>query len=85
MSKSRQIDVVYVDGHWLTKLDGGFLRFGSATLMELIETVQQQCPDEALLFVVDYPTIEYRLSAEAQFIEASKKSGALIIASAGEF
>jgi hypothetical protein len=51
----------------------------------LIEAVQQECPEEALLFVVDYSTIAYQPDAEAQFREAGEKSGVVVIASAQEF
>ncbi len=70
MGETRQIDVAYTNGHCLTQLGVGFLRFDCATLMQLIEAVQQECPEEALLFVVDYSTIERSLDAEAQFLEA---------------
>jgi hypothetical protein len=42
-------------------------------------------PDEALLSVIDYTTIEYHLDAESQLIEAAEKSGAMVISSAQEF
>jgi hypothetical protein len=42
-------------------------------------------PDDVLLFVVDYVTIEYHLDAEAQFLDASEKSDALVISSVQEF
>jgi len=51
----------------------------------LIAVVQRTLPDQALLFVVDYMTIEYHLDAESQFIEAAEKSGAMGISSVQEF
>jgi hypothetical protein len=85
MGEPREIDVAYANGHWLTQLGAGFLHFDCATLMQLIEAVQQECPEEALLFVVDYSTFAYYRDAEAQFLEAIEKSGALIISSVQEF
>jgi hypothetical protein len=85
MAEPRKIDVFFADGHWLTQVGAGFLHFDCATLTQLIEAVQQECPDEALLFIVDYSTIAYHPDAESQFREASEKSGALIIASVQEF
>jgi hypothetical protein len=37
------------------------------------------CPDEALIFVVDRPTEEGPEDAEAEFVEASEKSGAFVV------
>ncbi len=62
-----------------------FLSFDCSTLMQLIEAVRREYPDQSLLFVVDYSTIAYYPDAEAQFIKASEKSGALVIASVLEF
>lgn len=53
--------------------------------MQLIAAVQSALPSEPLLFVVDHATIEHHLDAEAQLLEASEKSGALIIGSVQEF
>jgi hypothetical protein len=85
MNEPRQIDVLYGGGHWLTELDVGFLSFDCSTLMQLIEAVRREYPDQSLLFVVDYSTIAYYPDAKAQVIEASEKSGALVIASVLEF
>jgi hypothetical protein len=84
MNEPRQIDVAY-NGHWLTQTGEGFLRFDCSTLMQLIEAVRREYPDQSLLVVVDYSTIAYYPDAEAQVIEASEKSGALVIASVQEF
>jgi hypothetical protein len=85
MNEPREIDVVYAARKWLTETDGGFLSFGCSSLMQLIEAVQWEYPDQPLLFVVDYKTIAYYPDAEEQFIEAREKSGALVIASVQEF
>jgi hypothetical protein len=52
MAEPRKIDFFYADGHWLTQVGAGFLHFDCATLMQLVEAAQQECPEEALLFVV---------------------------------
>jgi hypothetical protein len=57
----------------------------ATTCGKLIAVVQRTLPDQALLFVVDYMTIEYHLDAESQFIEAAEKSGAMGISSVQEF
>jgi hypothetical protein len=80
-----ELAVAYANGHWLAQTGDGFLNFDCATLMQLIEAVQRELPDEALLFVVDYSTFAYYLDAEAQFLEATEKSAALLIASVQEF
>lgn len=84
-SELRRIDVAYSDGHWLAQLASDSLPFDHATLMQLIKTVRSTLPDQALLFVVDYTTIEYYRDAELQFIEAAEKSGAMVISSVQEF
>jgi hypothetical protein len=86
MNEPLRIDVTYTGGHWVTQLGEGFLCFDCATLMQLIEAVQGEClADEALLFVVDWATVDSNLNAELQFLEARKKSGALVISSVQEF
>jgi hypothetical protein len=85
-SEPRRIDVVYADGHWLAQLGPDEeSHFDCDYLRQLISAVQRTLPDQALLFVVDYLTIEYRLDAESQFIEAAEKSGAMVISSVQEF
>lgn len=84
-NEPRRIDVAYTDGHWLTQLSGEADVLDYPTLMQLIKAVQRALPDQALLFVVDYTTIEFYFDAELQFIEASEKSGAMVITSVQEF
>jgi hypothetical protein len=84
MSEPPRIDVVYDDGHWLAQI-GPDEPFDFASLQELIAGVQRLWPGEALLFVVDYLTIEYHLDAEAQFLDASEKSDTPVISSVQEF
>jgi hypothetical protein len=78
MIKMRRIDVAYTDGHWLAQIDTDCLPLDGPTLIQLIKEVQGALPDEALLFVVDYTTIEYYFEAEAQFLDASEKSDVLV-------
>jgi hypothetical protein len=85
-SELRRIDVVYADGHWLAQLGPDEeSHFDRSYLRQLIAAVQRTLPDQALLFVVDYTTIEYYRDAELQFIEAKSKSGAMVISSVQEF
>jgi hypothetical protein len=79
MSEPRKIDVAYADGHWLAEVD--FYSFDCPNLMTLIKTVPCLLPDEELIFIVDQSTVEDYVAAEAQFVEASTKSGALVISS----
>jgi hypothetical protein len=82
MNEPRLVDVAFADGHWLAEVTPGFEgQFDLPSLMQLIEAVQQERPDETLLFVVDCSTIEYHLNAEAQLLDASAKSDALVISS----
>jgi hypothetical protein len=84
MNEPRRIDVVYADGRWLAQIAPD-AEFDRGSLRELIGAVQQALLDDILLFVIDYLTIEYHLDAEAQLLEASEKSGALVISSVQEF
>jgi hypothetical protein len=69
MIKMRRIDVAYTDGHWLAQIDTDCLPLDGPTLIQLTKEVQGALPDEALLFVVDYTTIEYYFEAEAQMTD----------------
>jgi hypothetical protein len=62
-----------------------FFHFDCTTLIQLIKVVEDALPGEPQLFVVDYSTFEYHITAESQFLDAMEKSGALIIASDHEF
>ncbi len=84
-NEPRRIDVAYADGHWLAAIAPGDEPLDHATLMHLIKAVQSVCPEEALLFVVDYLTVEYHLDAEKQFLETAEKSGAMVVTSVQEF
>ncbi len=86
MVEPRRIDVVYADGHWLAQGEPDpESEFDCGSLMQLIKAVQRALPDDVLLFVIDYLTIEYYVDAESQFLEAAEKSGALVISSVQEF
>jgi hypothetical protein len=86
MNDPRKVDVAYVDGRWLAEVAPDYdepLECG--TFQELIDAVQRDWPDLALVFVFDRSTIEGSADAEAQLLEASEKSGALVISSVQEF
>jgi hypothetical protein len=86
MVEPRKVDVAYSDGHWLAEVAPDYDEpFDCRTLQKLIDKVQRDWPDQSLIFVVDRATVEGHVGAEAQFLEASEKSGALVIASVQEF
>jgi hypothetical protein len=59
--------------------------FDCESLQKLIKAIQRDWPDEPLLFIVDRSTIDGYLDAESQLLEASEKSGALVISSVRAF
>jgi hypothetical protein len=86
MIESRKVDVAYTDGHWLAEVAPDYDEpLDCRTLQKLIDLVQREWPDQSLIFVVDQATVEGDSHAEAQFLDASEKSGALVISSVQEF
>jgi hypothetical protein len=86
MAELRKIDVAYTDGHWWAEITSDYEEPPDcASLQELIEAVQRDLPDQALVFVVDQATIEGFPAAEAEFLQASEKGGARVISSVQEF
>jgi hypothetical protein len=80
------VDVAYADGHWLAEAGPYFEgQFDLPTLMQIITAVQKSLPAETFVFVVDQSTVEDYEDAEAQVLEASEKSGALVISSVQVF
>jgi hypothetical protein len=79
MIEPRNIDVTYSDRHWLARVEPDVAPFDCPSLMELIKAVRNAYPDEALVFVVDKSAAEGHDDAEAQFLEASEKSGAFVV------
>ncbi len=47
--------------------------------------MQEEHPEGVFLFVIDQSTIQGYVCAEAQFLDASEKSGAMVITSVQEF
>jgi hypothetical protein len=86
MTEPRRIDVVLSEGRWLAAMAPYFDReFEGATLVELIEAVQQGSPTESFVFVVERSTLEGNTEAKAQFHEAREMLGVLMISSVQEF
>ncbi len=86
MIESRKVDVAYSNGHWLAEVAPDYDEpLDCRTLQKLIDLVQRDWPDQSLIFVVDQATVAGYGHAEAQFLEASEKSGALVISSARDF
>ncbi len=82
----RRVDVAYSDDHWLAEVAPDYdepLDCGS--LQQVIDSVQQDWPDQSLIFIVDQSTIEGIVEAETELLDATEKSGALIISSVQEF
>jgi hypothetical protein len=76
------VDVAYTNGHWLAEVGPYFEgQFDLPTLMQIVDAVQQTFPTETFVFVIDHSTVEGCVEAEAQFLDASEKGGALIIRS----
>lgn len=86
MSTPKKIDVAYTDGHWWAEITPDYEEPPDCeSLLTLIEAVQRDWPDQEILFVVDQSTINGYPNAEAQLLEAVKKSDALVISSVQEF
>jgi hypothetical protein len=82
MIEPRKVEVAYTDGHWLAEVAPDYDEpFDCRTLQKLIDKVQRDWPDQPLIFVVDQATVEGHVGAESQLLEASEKSGALIMSS----
>ncbi len=82
MIEPRKVDVAYMAGRWLAEVAPDYDEpLQSDTFQRLIDTVQRDWPDQALIFVVNRSTTEGDEDAEAQFVDASEKSGALVISS----
>jgi hypothetical protein len=82
MNEPCLVDVAYSDGHWLADVGPNFEgQFDLPSLMQLIRAVQVSVPTESFVFVVDRSTIDGYENAEAQLLEASEKSGALVVSS----
>jgi hypothetical protein len=78
MKQPRKIEVAYSeDRRWLAQVEP--MWFDASRLMYLIEAVQESYAGEALVFVIDKPTVDGIDDAEAQFLEASEKSGAFVV------
>jgi hypothetical protein len=85
MNEPRRVDVAYTDGHWWADITPGYEEPPDCdSLQKLIEAVQRDLPDQALLFIVDQATIDGYPAAEAQLLEANEKSGAMVISSVHE-
>jgi hypothetical protein len=86
MIEPRRVDVVRYKGRWLAAMAPYFDRdFEGATLIELIEAVQQGLPTESFVFVVERSTLDGNAEAKAQFHEAREMLGVLMISSVQEF
>lgn len=86
MNEPRKVDVAFTDGRWLAEVGPYYdepLECG--TLQQVIDAVQRDWPDQSLLFVVDQSTVAGYAEAEGQLLQASEKSGALVISSVQEF
>ncbi len=78
--------VAYAAGRWLAEVAPDYDKpLDCGTLQKLIDVVKWEWPDQSLLFVVDQSSIEGRIEAETEFLEASEKRGALVISSVQEF
>ncbi len=83
MIEPRKVDVAYAAGRWLAEVAPDYDEpVDCWSFQQLIDAVQQDWPDQPLVFVVDHSTIEGYVEAEAQFLDASEKSGALVVSSA---
>jgi hypothetical protein len=80
--KPLRVNVACTDGHWFADMPNVGEPIDSGTLAGLIKAVQRSRGDEVLTFVVDRSTIDGDEDAEWQFLQASGKSGALVISSA---
>ncbi len=86
MSEPRKIEVSYDGGHWRAEIVPEYVGwFEAPSLTELIDAVTQVLTTAPLLFVVDRSTVDGRLDAELQFLDASEKSRAMVISSVKEF
>ncbi len=86
MSEPCKVEIAYTDGHWFADFSPrGDETMDCGSLLLLIKEAQNAKPDETLLFVVDQSTIQGHADAEAQFFNASEKSGAMVISSVQEF
>jgi hypothetical protein len=82
MIQPRKVEVAYTGAYWLAEVEPDFDRpLDRGTFQQLIDVVQREWPDQPLVFVVDRSTIEGNEDAEAQFLAASEKSGALVVSS----
>ncbi len=81
MIEPRKVDVAYTAGHWLAEVAPYDQPLQGDTFQRLIDAVQRDWPDQALIFVVNRATVEGHQDAEAQLLDASEKSGALVVSS----
>ncbi len=82
MVEPRKVDVAYTDGRWLAEVGPHYDEpLDCGTLQQLIDAAQRDWPDQSLLFIVDQSTTRGYRDAEAQLLDASEKSGALVISS----
>jgi hypothetical protein len=82
MIEPRKVEVAYTEGHWLAEVEPDYDEpFDCRTLQKLIDKVQRDWPDQPLIFVVDQATVEGHVGALSQLLEASEKSGALVVSS----
>jgi hypothetical protein len=73
MNEPRKVDVAYTDGPWLAEVAPDYDEpIDCGTFQELIDAVQKDWPDQALVFVVDHSTTEGYEVAETQLLEASE-------------
>ncbi len=82
MIEPLRVNVACTDGHWFADIPDVRQPIDSGNLAGLIKAVQRSRPDDVLTFVVDRSTIDGDEDAEWQFLQASAKSGALVISSA---
>jgi hypothetical protein len=78
MDRPRKIDIAYADGHWLAELGPDHEAFDCRNLTLLVKAVQRFLA-EPLIFVVDQSTVEDFFDAQMQFMEATRKTDAVVI------
>jgi hypothetical protein len=81
MGKPRKIEIAYADGHWLAVVGPDLETFDCRSLTLLVSAVQSFLPAEPLIVVVDQLTVEDYFEAQVQFVEATRKSDAVVISS----
>lgn len=86
MNELRRVDVAYTEGHWFADIKYVDAPIDCGSLRDLIKTVQETRPKEALLFIVDQTTLDCFEDAAWEFLRAGKNcDGSILISSVQEF